>query len=244
MGRGKKSENEENILAKNQEEETKELTLVEKASLMLEEGLKDDIVRSFLGIVKLKDETTYNHSIGVARLVAHCIGDMEDRNECDWSDDEKLEIVKGALLHDVGKVYLSFGLQNSSIKLDVYTRAIINVHPIVGYIAIRDSGCSEIVKNIVLMHHARADGSGYPLNLESQVPYTEENTPSYVWLVAYADSFDAMTSQRHYKASKSYQEAWNTLNNLRRDGVLPYRYAGYMSTVVKELSLFGVDGLD
>lgn len=204
-------------------------------------GMEDPIVRAFLGIVKLKDEGAYIHSLGVAKLVAHCLEDMELRDEREWNESEKLEIVKGALLHDIGKVFLPFGLQNSSEKLDNYTREIVNAHPVVGYVALKDAACSEIVKNIVLMHHALANGKGYPVNLKDGSLYTEENVPPYVWLIAYADKFDAMTSQRHYKPSKSYQEAWRELNMMRISGELPYRFAGYMSTVVKELSLFSTE---
>lgn len=198
----------------------------------------DTGVNALLNMLRLQDEDAYSHSDQVAYLTSLCLEEMVKKNECEWYGEQLTEIVKGALLHDVGKIFLPFGIQNSEKKLDIYMSEIMKSHPLLGYLSVRDNGYSDIIKNIILLHHENADGSGYPLNLETREKYTEENVPGYVWIVSYADRFDAMTSPRKFKPSKNYNEGWDELNNLRVNGVLPYKYAKYFHSVVKNLNMF------
>lgn len=205
---------------------------------MMELAMGDAGVNSFLSILKLQDEEAYNHSIEVAKLVSLCIEEMIAKGECEWPGEQIIEIIKGAILHDIGKAFLPFGIQNSKQKLDFYMSEVIKTHPLLGYLAVRDGGYSETVKNIILLHHENANGTGYPTNVEDDSNYTEDNVPSYVWIVSYADRFDAMTSGRKFKASKSYEEAWDALNNDRISGKLPYKYAKYYHSVIKKINIF------
>lgn len=197
--------------------------------------MEDRSIVAFLEILKLNDEDAYRHSLDVANLVALCLEKMSEI----YSEEDCVEITKGALIHDIGKAFLPFGIQHASFKLDTYTKEIMNTHPLLGYIAIKDANMSDIVKNIVLLHHETADKQGYPVNLETQRPYEIEEIPEYVWIVAYADKFNAMTKNRKFQVSKSYSEAWDELNNMRISGILPYKYAGYFHNVIQELDLFG-----
>lgn len=201
-------------------------------------ALADPGVKSLLNLLKLQDEDSYTHSFEVAYLTSLCLEEMVSKGECEWCNEEMVEIAKGALLHDIGKLFLPFGIQNSEKKLDNYMAEVMKMHSLLGYLSIRDNGYSDIVENIVLLHHANSNGTGYPTNFENGTVYTESNVPSYVWIVSYADRFDAMTSSRKFKASKSYNEAWNELNTMRKDQILPYKYAKYFHDVIKKLSVF------
>lgn len=201
-------------------------------------ALSDSGVNSLLNILKLQDEDAYNHSIEVAYLTSLCLEEMVNKNECEWYGEQMTEIVKGALLHDIGKIFLPFGIQNSEKKLDSYMAEIMKTHPLLGFLSVRENKYSNIVEHIILLHHANANGTGYPINLENGQVYTEDNVPNYVWIVSYADRFDAMTSSRKFKSSKSYSEAWDELNKMRVSNILPYKYAKYFHSVIKKLNVF------
>ena len=212
-----------------------------KKSKYLELAFADKNTESFLQVMKVSDEETYKHSVDVAIFVSMCLEEMKNANECEYTEEECVEITKGALLHDVGKIFLPFGIQNSTKKLDIYMREVMKSHPLLGYIVIKDSSLSEIVKNIVLFHHENADGTGYPSNFETGSCYNEENLPAYVWIVSYADRFNAMTEYRNFKNSKTYSEAWDELNSLRINGKIPYKYASFYLKVIRKLDIFNGD---
>ena len=65
--------------------------------------------------------------------------------------------------------------------------------------------------------------------------------PSYVWIVSYADRFNAMTGARRFKNSMTYKEAWDELNDLRINGKLPYKYASYYHKAIHKLDIFNGD---
>ena len=89
------------------------------------------------------------------------------------------------------------------------------------------------------MHHANADGSGYP-TISGNI-LTEENVPDYVWLVAYADRFEAMTNSRSFKKAMTYPKAWGEILRMSRDGILPYRFTRLFGEIIREKSLFHID---
>ena len=102
---------------------------------LLQAALKDGRVSSYLNILKLSDNEAYEHSIDVATLTALCIDEMITVLECEYTEEECIEIVKGALLHDIGKAFLPFGIQHSSQKMDSYSREVIKSHSLLGFIS-------------------------------------------------------------------------------------------------------------
>lgn len=208
---------------------------------LLQQALEDGRVSSYLEILKLSDNEAYEHSIDVATLTALCLNEMDKVLECEYTEEECIEIIKGALLHDIGKAFLPFGIQHSSQKMNIYSREVIKSHTLLGFISVKESSFSDIIKNIIYLHHANADGTGYPINIENDEKYTEENVPSYVWIVSYADRFNAMTGARRFKNSMTYKEAWDELNDLRINGKLPYKYASYYHKAIHKLDIFNGD---
>lgn len=204
----------------------------------INDALTDSAVSAHLSILKLSDEEAYNHSLSVAELTAMCLEEMIKLDECEYTNEECLEIVKGALLHDIGKSFLPFGLQHSSEKLTPEMHEVIKMHPLLGFIALEGSNVSDIVKNIVLLHHENLLGTGYPINTKTGQNYLEEEIPSYVWIVSYADRFTAMTGSRKFKRSLSYGEAFDEINKLRIEGIIPYKYATYFHEVIVRINIF------
>lgn len=101
------------------------------------------------------------------------------------------------ILHDIGKSKIPPDILNKPDTLAEEEFEIIKRHPVIGYKMLEDN--KDISKDVafgVLMHHEREDGSGYPFGLKS------EKINYYAKILAVADTFDAMTSNRVYKKRK------------------------------------------
>lgn len=206
-------------------------------SRQVERIRKNQQIQSLLGILKLVDEEAYNHSLSVEDFVAEYLSLEGEEGLVVRSKKEREDILKGALLHDIGKAFLPFGLQHSYGKLNSYEMDIMRMHPLLGKVSIQNAGFGEIVENIVLYHHENGDGTGY------SKPFSKESKeiPDYVWIVAYADRFEAMTSNRAFKKGVSYPEAWKKLLEMSRSGILPFQYARLFGKVVKKKSLLRIE---
>lgn len=206
---------------------------------LLDRIKNENSVAPLLGILQLTDEEAFAHSLSVAGITSRYLTLASQNNEMEWTKEEQESIVKGALLHDIGKAFLPFGLQHSSKTLTKSELEIIKTHSLLGSVCVQNCGFDTIVNDIILMHHANADGTGYPV-MNGEV-FNEDNVPDYVWLVAYADRFEAMTNKRSFKASKSFPEAWQEILNLSRNGKLPYKFTRLFSEIVKQDSIFTID---
>jgi len=144
------------------------------------------------------DEYTYFHSINVA-FYAMLIG-----NWIHMSESEILEVIQTGLLHDIGKVKIPKEILNKKCKLTDLEFVMIKKHSYIGYELLKDSNMvSDRVKEAVLSHHERNDGSGYPGAL------TDKNIGKYAKIIAVADVYDAMTSNRPYKLGVTPFEAFD-----------------------------------
>lgn len=200
---------------------------------------KEDVV-SLLGILKIEDEEAYEHSINVARYTDKYLTILNEWNEQPYSEKEQEEILTGAFLHDIGKAFLPFKLQHSSEALSQNKQSIIRMHPLLGIVAIENCEMGEIIENIIYLHHENADGTGYPGKEDENhtvTPYREENIPDYVWIVSYADRFDAMTSDRAFKRALNYKEAWKEILKLAEQNKLPYRFRRAFYEVIRRESV-------
>ena len=99
----------------------------------------------------------------------------------------------GALLHDIGKMKVDSGILNKAEALNADELEIIRRHPRIGYDMLKDSAnISPISRQIVLLHHEKLNGVGYPLGLKA------EEIPVHVRVVTMCDIFNAITSNRPY----------------------------------------------
>lgn len=111
------------------------------------------------------------------------------------------------MVHDVGKAAIAKNVLEKKGKLTDTEMKLIRKHCVIGAEMIADMFDKE-VQQIVLMHHEKLDGSGYPLG-------TTE-IPSYVQLVTVADIYDALVSNRCYKKAYSHEKA---IEMLRKEAV-------------------------
>lgn len=144
-------------------------------------------VFNMLSCIRDYDEPTYMHSVNVS-LIANCFGR--------WlalPDSEIRDLTLAGLLHDAGKLSIprEILLKPDSLTEDEYK--IMQTHTMRGYEALRNKGVDENVARVALRHHERADGSGYPGGIKG-----EDNDPLSM-IVAIADVYDAMTSDRVYR---------------------------------------------
>lgn len=206
--------------------------------MFLQEALRVESATPLLGILQLADEEAYKHSVSVAKMVDECVCIALESGELEWSALQCRDIVLGALLHDIGKAFLPFGLQHSASGLTSCELEIIRIHPLLGYVSIKNCSFSDIVKDVVLMHHANADGTGYPA-LDGK-HFDAGNVPDYVWLVSYADRFEAMTNERSFKQAKSYPQAWKEMLLMTQEGILPYKYTRLFGEMIRRNSILPI----
>jgi two-component system response regulator RpfG len=130
-----------------------------------------------------------------AELIAEALGVPEE---------EARTITLAAPLHDIGKIGIPDAvlLKRSSLTDEEF--AVMRRHPLIGYEILRDSQSRfvQMGATIALRHHERWDGSGYPDGLKG------EDIPLPARIVAVADVFDALTSERPYKRAWSADEAF------------------------------------
>ena len=107
----------------------------------------------------------------------------------------------GALLHDVGKIGVQAQILRKEGPLTDDEWKIMRTHPVIGFEMLKDIPFLHPVLDVVLHHHERFDGSGYPSGLIG------ENIPLSARIFSVADSFDAMTNDRPYRKAFSQAEA-------------------------------------
>ena len=134
------------------------------------------------------DEYTFAHSVNVA-VVAIVIGKALGYNQLRLRD-----LGIGAILHDIGKTEIPLEILNKPGRLEASEVEIMKKHTEYGYeILKRHRDISTLSRGIPLMHHERIDGSGYPYGKKG------DEIHEFAKIVAIADTYDAMTSNRIYK---------------------------------------------
>jgi putative nucleotidyltransferase with HDIG domain len=119
---------------------------------------------------------------------------------------DELQVIEfGALLHDIGKIGISDSILRKREPLTAEELYIIRKHSIRGADIVHGIPFLEKVTNLVLCHHERFDGKGYPGGLKG------EQIPIGAGLIAVADAFDTMTTDRSYRRALSFEEAINEL---------------------------------
>ncbi|TCT12261.1 putative nucleotidyltransferase with HDIG domain [Natranaerovirga pectinivora] len=184
-----------NVLEKFSAQNKLELsTLVNSADEIIEDILYQKEILINITDIRRKDEYIYGHSVNVCALsvlVALKLGYNRKRVK---------DIAIGALLHDLGKVLIPNEIINKDV-LSEKDKEEIKKHVIYGYEAVKDeSWLSPVSKVVILTHHERVNGSGYPFGWEGEKVHDASK------IVAICDTFDALTTRRILnKPSKVYE---------------------------------------
>jgi HD-GYP domain-containing protein (c-di-GMP phosphodiesterase class II) len=158
-------------------------------------------IKSLVQTLEARDSYTRGHSdrvAAIARLIARASG---------YSNEQAERLHLTGLLHDIGKIGVPDQVLKKPGRLDDEEREAIQQHPEIGYEILRSIPSLEDVLPGVLHHHECLDGSGYPLGLVG------DEIPLDARILAVADAFDAMTSDRPYRAGMSVSRAIKILTS-------------------------------
>lgn len=162
------------------------------ANLFLE---KKDFMVNLMSI-RSHDDTTFNHCLGVATIVA-AMG-----IELGFSEQQLHEVTMAALLHDFGNVMIPNYILEKIEPMSDADYEIIKKHPFDSFYSMSvKNNIPACVCNGIISHHERFNGSGYPYGLEG------DNIPLYGRMLAIADVYDAMTAHRPYRIAHFPSEA-------------------------------------
>ncbi|KPU44539.1 cyclic di-GMP phosphodiesterase response regulator RpfG [Oxobacter pfennigii] len=164
---------------------------------LLNESERDllNSMRTLITVINAKDRYTYGHServVSYATMIGQAMG---------LDEIELRQLRYGAYLHDIGKIEISREVLNKETQLTHEEWRILKSHPEWGAEIIKPINALKDSIPAVLYHHERFDGWGYPEGLSGK------NIPLLARILSVADSYDAMTTKRPYKVSKSFEEA-------------------------------------
>lgn len=125
------------------------------------------------------------------------------------AEHELVTLEHGVFLHDIGKIHMPDSVLLKPGLLSATERTVIEQHSAIGHDMLRHNPLLADAAKIVLSHHERYDGSGYPMGLSG------ENIPLGARICAVSDTFDALTSIRPYRAPMSFDEAWDYIDSER-----------------------------
>ncbi|SFB20170.1 MULTISPECIES: HD-GYP domain-containing protein [unclassified Bacillus (in: firmicutes)] len=164
-----------------------------------------ELIKALSNALDMRDTYTMNHSENVARVALDIARGMNlPKKVCEG-------IYIGGLLHDIGKIGIPERVLSKSGKLTDDEYEIIKNHTFIGYQIINHISyfAENGVLDIVLYHHERYDGRGYPEGLKG------EQIPIAARIMAIADTFDAMTSKRVYREELDLQYALSEIRTQR-----------------------------
>jgi putative nucleotidyltransferase with HDIG domain len=161
---------------------------VEDTTTSVMAAIADGGIRQWLELVWSYDDCTYQHCLLVTGLAAEFAASLR------FAKDDQEHVIRGALLHDVGKAKIPLAILNKAGALTSEETAIVRSHARVGYEMLRGQGEYEPeLLEVVLWHHELLDGSGYPDGLVgSQIS-------DLVRLTTICDIYAALIERRPYR---------------------------------------------
>ena len=158
-------------------------------------SMRSGAIETILNTLYEKDEKSEIHSRVVSiiseKLAIACKMDRQEVNE----------VKTAGLLHDIGKIIIPTSILIKEGKLTSEEYNLIKGHPEIGFRILNSTHNLRSISNIVLSHHERWDGLGYPRGLKG------ENISLQSRIISIADAFDAMTSQRTYRETLTKEDA-------------------------------------
>lgn len=153
-------------------------------------------VQALTAVARVHDQGTSSHSqrmVAMAEATARILGRSK----------EEVHLVRlGALLHDIGKISIPDEILQKPGPLTEDEWSVMRRHPDIGrQILVQAGGKFELLSHMVIAHHERWDGSGYPYGL------SKESIPLGARILSVVDSYDAMTSRRPYREPMSVEQA-------------------------------------
>lgn len=152
------------------------------------------IIEAVSRALELRDRYTASHQANVANIadaIAQRLG---------LSEEARLGIRLGALVHDIGKIAIPVEILTKPGKLNAAELELLKTHAQIGAEVFEGMRFPWPIHDMILQHHERLDGSGYPYRLQGNMITLEAK------IIAVADVFDAMSSDRPYRHKRSLSE--------------------------------------
>ena len=146
-----------------------------------------NIIKALVSTIDAKDHYTSGHSQRVANY------SVEIAKRMGKSEEEQQLIRDAGILHDIGKIRVPVEVINKKGRLNDEEFDQIRLHPVAGFLILKDIHEDERIAYAAKYHHERYDGRGYPNGIAG------ENIPEVARIVAVADAYDAMASNRSYR---------------------------------------------
>jgi len=160
---------------------------------------QEQIIHSMIGMIESRDSYTAGHTKRVAKYCEMIAKGM------DFSEDQIELLKRAAWLHDIGKISTPDNILLKPTRLTTLEYELIQEHLLTGYEMLKEIDAYKDIADIMVQHHERYDGTGYPYGLKG-----DEISPLGRIMIV-ADAFDAMTTNRVYKPKKSVQKALDEL---------------------------------
>lgn len=160
---------------------------------------KNGAMNALLRTMKAKDIELYNHSTRVESLA------VKIAEELDYSAERIGNLSLAGLFHDIGKLTINDHIVYKEGPLDEMSYDLIKEHVVYGFEIIKELGFMDPVADIILGHHERMDGSGYPLGS------TGKDISHEARILAIVDVYDALVTDRVYHKAISPAEAMNLM---------------------------------
>ncbi|MBI5288518.1 MAG: HD domain-containing protein [Chloroflexi bacterium] len=161
----------------------------------------DSTLKALTAALDAKDDVTEGHCERVSKLTAQLARDMG------IPDRALVDIERGALLHDVGKIGVPDAVLKKPAALNELEWEAIRKHPLLAGIMISKVGFLEGATPILLYHHERFDGAGYPFGLAG------DRIPLEARIFSVVDAYDAITSDRPYRTARIHDEAMREITD-------------------------------
>jgi putative nucleotidyltransferase with HDIG domain len=177
------------------EEMVAERTAQLQAVLRQVEASYEDTLQALGAAIDLRDNQTAGHCQRVCRY------SLEIARAMDWPEQHLGSLARGAYLHDIGKLGIPDRILLKPGPLSVEERKLMQQHVQIGFDLVKDITFLADAAEIVLMHHERWDGTGYPRGLRGEEILLSAR------IFAVADALDAITSDRPYRKASSFESA-------------------------------------
>ncbi|GAA0177331.1 diguanylate cyclase [Clostridium sediminicola] len=182
-------------------------------------------IKTLISVINAKDKYTYGHVervVSYSRLLA---------DKLELCEEDKKTLVYGAYMHDIGKINIPKQVLNKKMALTNDEWNMLKEHTQNGLDIVKSVDSLQNISPLILHHHERFDGTGYPSNLKGdEIPYL-------VRVLTVVDSFDAMTSNRPYNKAKTYEEAVEELKRCSGTQFDPEIAKAFIEVIVESNSL-------